>query len=403
MFANVKAALQAELQGIRDAGLYKEERIITSHQGPVIDTTAQHEVLNFCANNYLGLSSHPDVTEAAIEAIRTHGYGLSSVRFICGTQDIHKKLEKSIADFLGTEDTILYAAAFDANGGLFEPLLGAEDAIISDELNHASIIDGIRLAAVIKKGLHKTVYRHGDLASLRAKLQEARANPEVTGTAWVVTDGVFSMEGDLGDLPGIRALCDEFGAKLVVDDSHGTGVMGRTGRGTHEHWGMAASAVDYFTGTLGKALGGGAGGYICGSRAATDLLVQRGRPTLFSNALPCTIACSADKAIEVLMQEPERVERLRRNVAAVRQGIAEVGFEVLKSPTAICPIIVHDTAKAIAMSRRLLELGVFVIGFGYPVVPEGHARLRVQVSAAHGPEHIDALLKGLAQLKREFA
>jgi glycine C-acetyltransferase len=391
------------LKGLRESGQLK---ILQTIEGPMDATVRLRgfgEVACFCSNNYLGLANDPRVVEAGIDGLRRYGAGTASVRFICGTFDCHERLERRIADFYGVESSYTFTSCWNANEAIFPTLCEPGDIIISDELNHASIIDGIRLAAVIKKGLYKTVYRHGDLASLRAKLQEARANPEVTGTAWVVTDGVFSMEGDLGDLPGIRALCDEFGAKLVVDDSHGTGVMGRTGRGTHEHWGMAASAVDYFTGTLGKALGGGAGGYICGSRAATDLLVQRGRPTLFSNALPCTIACSADKAIEVLMQEPERVERLRRNVAAVRQGIADVGFEVLKSPTAICPIIVHDTAKAIAMSRRLLELGVFVIGFGYPVVPEGHARLRVQVSAAHGPEHIDALLKGLAQLKREFA
>ena len=391
------------LKGLRESGQLK---ILQTIEGPMDATVRLRgfgEVACFCSNNYLGLANDPRVVEAGIDGLRRYGAGTASVRFICGTFDCHERLERRIADFYGVESSYTFTSCWNANEAIFPTLCEPGDIIISDELNHASIIDGIRLAAVIKKGLYKTVYRHGDLASLRAKLQEARANPEVTGTAWVVTDGVFSMEGDLGDLPGIRALCDEFGAKLVVDDSHGTGVMGRTGRGTHEHWGMAATAVDYFTGTLGKALGGGAGGYICGSRAATDLLVQRGRPTLFSNALPCTIACSADKAIEVLMQEPERVERLRRNVAAVRQGIAEVGFEVLKSPTAICPIIVHDTAKAIAMSRRLLELGVFVIGFGYPVVPEGHARLRVQVSAAHGPEHIDALLKGLAQLKREFA
>ncbi|MBM4111528.1 MAG: aminotransferase class I/II-fold pyridoxal phosphate-dependent enzyme [Phycisphaerae bacterium] len=391
------------LKGLRESGQLKILQTIEGPMDATVRLRGYGEVACFCSNNYLGLANDPRVVEAGIDGLRRYGAGTASVRFICGTFDCHERLERRIADFYGVESAYTFTSCWNANEAIFPTLCEPGDIIISDELNHASIIDGIRLAAVIKKGLLKTVYRHGDLASLRAKLAEARANPEVTGTAWVVTDGVFSMEGDLGDLPGIRAVCDEFGAKLVVDDSHGTGVMGRTGRGTHEHWGLSASHVDYFTGTLGKALGGGAGGYICGTRAATDLLVQRGRPTLFSNALPATIACSADKAIEVLMQEPERVERLRQNVAAVRQGIAAVGFEVLKSPTAICPIIVHDTAKAIAMSRRLLELGVFVIGFGYPVVPEGHARLRVQVSAAHGPVHIDALLKGLAQLKREFA
>jgi len=391
------------LTGLRESGQLKILQTIEGPMDATVRLRGYGEVACFCSNNYLGLANDPRVVEAGIEGLRQYGAGTASVRFICGTFDCHERLERRIADFYGVESSYTFTSCWNANEAIFPTLCEPGDIIISDELNHASIIDGIRLAAVIKKGLHKTVYRHSDLASLRAKLAEARANPEVTGTAWVVTDGVFSMEGDLGDLPGIRALCDEYGAKLVVDDSHGTGVMGRTGRGTHEHWGLASSKVDYFTGTLGKALGGGAGGYICGSRAATDLLVQRGRPTLFSNALPATIACSADKAIEVLMQEPERVERLRQNVAAVRQGIAGVGFEVLKSSTAICPIIVHDTAKAIAMSRRLLDLGVFVIGFGYPVVPEGHARLRVQVSAAHRPEHIDALLRGLAQLKREFA
>jgi glycine C-acetyltransferase len=255
---------------------------------------------------------------------------------------------------------------------------------------------------VIKKGIHKGVYKHGDLDNLREKLAAAKANPDVTGQIWVVTDGVFSMEGDIGDLPALRAICDEFDAKLVVDDSHGTGVMGATGRGTHEHWGMDGSRIDLFTSTLGKALGGGAGGYMAGSRAMVELMIQRGRPTLFSNALPATIACSADKAIEILMREPERVAKLRANTAAAREGIRSVGFEVLESPTAICPIIVHDTAKAIAMSARLLELGVFVIGFGYPVVPEGEARLRCQISAAHEKSHIETFIEQLKVLKREF-
>jgi glycine C-acetyltransferase len=268
-------------------------------------------------------------------------------------------------------------------------------------LNHACIIDAMRLTTVIKKGVHKAVYQHSDMDDLRRVLSEARKNPDVTGVLWVVTDGVFSMEGDLGRLPELRALCDEFGAMLVVDDSHGTGVMGKTGRGTHEYWGMKGADIDLFTGTLGKALGGGAGGYIAGSQAAIDLIVQRGRPTLFSNALPVTVACSATKAIELLVNEPERVATLRANVAAAREGIREVGFEVLESPTAICPIIVGKTATAISMSNRLLELGVFAIGFGYPVVPEGEARIRVQISAAHEQEHIGRLIEALRTLKAE--
>ena len=305
--------------------------------------------------------------------------------------------------FHGVEAAYSFTSCWNANEAVFPTLCEAGDILISDALNHASIIDGVRLAASIKKGLHKTVYAHSDLDSLRAKLQAAQDNPEVTGQAWVITDGVFSMEGDIADLPGIRAICDEFGAMLVVDDSHGTGVMGETGRGTHEHWGMKGSDIDLFTSTLGKALGGGAGGYMAGSRAMVDLMIQRGRPTLFSNALPATVACSADKAIELLMNEPQRVARLRENVAYAREGIRGTGFEVLESPTAICPIIVHDTAKAIAMSKRLLELGVFVIGFGFPVVPEGEARLRVQISAGHEQRHLDLLIEKLKVLKAEWA
>ncbi len=247
----------------------------------------------------------------------------------------------------------------------------------------------MRLATVIKKGVHKTVFKHSDMDSLHEALENAVNNPEVTGVMWVVTDGVFSMEGDLAKLPEIRKLCDEYGAMLAVDDSHGTGVMGQTGRGTHEHHGMPGDAIDFYTGTLGKALGGGAGGYLAGTKRGMDMIVQRARPTLFTNALPVTVACSANKAIEILMGEPQRVQKLRDNVAYIRKGISEVGFEVLQSPTAICPIIVGDTAKAISMSKRLLEMGVFVIGFGYPVVPEGTARLRVQISAAHEKAQLD--------------
>ena len=361
------------------------------------------EVACFCSNNYLGLANHPEVVEAGVAGLRRYGAGTASVRFICGTFECHHTLEARIADFYGVEASYTFTSCWNANEAIFPTLCEPGDMIISDEFNHASIIDGIRLAAVIKKGLLKTVYRHNDLESLRARLVEARANAAMTGTIWVVTDGVFSMEGDIANLPAMRTLCDEFGAYLVVDDSHGTGVMGPTGRGTHEAQGMPGAQIDYITGTLGKALGGGAGGYIAGSRRAIDLLLQRGRPTLFSNALPCTIACSAERAIEILMREPERVARLRANVEAARSGIIEAGFDVLNSPTAICPIIVHDTAKAIAMSKRLLELGVFVIGFGFPVVPEGHARLRVQISAAHEASHLEQLVAGLKTLRREFA
>ena len=326
----------------------------------------------------------------------------ATVRFICGTFECHERLERAIAAFYGHEAAYTFTSCWNANEAIFPTLCEPGDLILSDELNHASIIDGIRLAVSIKKGVLRAVYSHNDLTALERRLKEARANPEVTGTIWVVTDGVFSMEGDIADLPGMRALCDRYGALLIVDDSHGTGVMGRTGHGTHEHWGMLGASIDCMTGTLGKALGGAAGGYVSGSKAMIELLVQRGRPTLFSNALPCSVAESALRAIQILEREPGLVERLRANVAAARAGIRGVGFEVLESPTAICPIIVHDTAKAIAMSRRLLELGVFVIGFGYPVVPEGHARLRVQISAAHRPEHIDALVTALKRVRSEF-
>jgi glycine C-acetyltransferase len=386
---------------LRDSGQMKTLQMIEGPMDATIRLRGYGDVACFCSNNYLGLANHPEVVEAGIEGLRRYGAGTASVRFICGTFDCHERLETRIAEFYGVEAAYSFTSCWNANEAIFPTLCEPGDLIISDELNHASIIDGIRLAASIKKGLHRTVYKHGDLEGLRQKLADAKANPEITGQRWVVTDGVFSMEGDIGDLPALRRICDEFGAFLVVDDSHGTGVMGKTGRGTHEHWGMKGTAVDFITGTLGKALGGGAGGYIAGSRHGIDLLVQRGRPTLFSNALPCTVACSAEKAIEVLMREPQRVERLRSNVEKARRGIRAAGFEVLESPTAICPIIVHDTAKAIAMSKRLLDFGVFAIGFGYPVVPEGHARIRVQISAAHDDSHIESLVNGLKRLKAE--
>ncbi len=390
---------QQILESLQQSGQLKHLQMIEGPMDATVRIRGRGEVVCLCSNNYLGLANHPEVVEAAHEGLRKYGAGTASVRFICGTFDCHERLESRIASFYGVEAAYTFTSCWNANEAIFPTLCEPGDIIISDEFNHASIIDGIRLAVSITKGLLRGVYKHNDLASLRAKLAAARADSEVTGSIWVVTDGVFSMEGDIADLPGIRQLCDEFGALLVVDDSHGTGVMGATGRGTHEHWGMAATQIDYFTGTLGKALGGAAGGYIAGSRAAIDLLVQRGRPTLFSNALPCTVACSADKAIEVLMREPQRVKKLRANVAYARAGIESSGFSVLKSPTAICPIIVHDTAKAIAMSRQLLDSGVFVIGFGYPVVPEGHARLRVQISAAHEAHHLDALTAALKKLK----
>jgi glycine C-acetyltransferase len=389
----------AVLQMLRDSGQLK---LLQTIQGPMDATVTLRDhgtVACFCSNNYLGLANHPEVVEAGIEGLRRYGAGTGSVRFICGTFEPHLALEETIARFLGVEAAYSFVSCWTATEALFPTLCEPGDLIISDELNHACIIDSMRLATSIKKGVQRTVYRHSDMGALRAALEDARANPEVTGAVWVVTDGVFSMEGDLARLAEIRSLCDQHGALLAVDDSHGTGVMGRTGRGTHEAAGLKGTAVDLFTGTLGKALGGAAGGYLAGPRRSIDLVVQRARPTLFSNALPVTVACSARAAIEVLMREPQRVERLRQNVARARRGIREAGFDVLESPTAICPIIVGDTARAIAMSRRLLEMGVYVIGFGYPVVPEGTARLRVQISAAHTPQHIDQLVDCLGRLK----
>lgn len=395
---------------LRESGQYKHLRVLRSPMDAEVEIEGFGRCLCFCSNNYLGLANHPEVVEAGAKAVRDYGAGTASVRFICGTFQPHLELEQAIARYMGTESSYTFVSAWTANEAVFPTLCEPGDIVISDELNHACIIDSIRLATVIKKGLHKAVYKNNVLegpGSLREALQKAKANPEVKGQVWVVTDGVFSMEGSIGDLKAMRRMCDEYNAVLVVDDSHGHGVMGELGRGTHEHFGMVdalgkppaqADRVDIFTGTLGKALGGGAGGFVAASQRVVDMLIQRGRPTLFSNALPVTVACSAAKAIEVLLREPQRVRTLRDNVAYARARIKDAGFEVLQSPTAICPIIVHDTAKAIAMSKRLLEMGVFVIGFGYPVVPEGHARLRVQISAAHTREHIDRLVAALKKL-----
>ncbi len=405
-FARRADALLADL---REQKLYKYLQTIEGPMDAVVKLRGYGECLCFCSNNYLGLANHPEVVEAGIKGLKDYGAGTASVRFICGTFTPHETIERAIADYMGTEASYTFVSAWTAAEALFPTLCEPGDIVISDELNHACIIDSIRLTTVIKKGVHKSVYKNNKLegeGGLRQRLEEARANKDVTGVIWVVTDGVFSMEGSIADLPAMRRMCDEYGALLVVDDSHGHGVMGNNGRGTHEHFDMWSPAgegakngkVDLFTGTLGKALGGGAGGFVAGPKRAIELLIQRGRPTLFSNALPVTVACSAAKAIEILLREPQRVQKLRDNVQYARQQIRAAGFDVLESPTAICPIIVHDTAKAIAMSKRLLELGVFVIGFGYPVVPEGHARLRVQISAAHEKGHIDGLVEALKKL-----
>lgn len=412
----------ALFEQLRSGGLWKHLRMLEGPMDATVKVKGFGECLCFCSNNYLGLANHPEVVEAGLKGLRDFGAGTASVRFICGTFSPHEELEARIAKYMGTESSYSFVSCWNANEAVFPTLCEPGDLIISDELNHASIIDAIRLATVIKKGVLKSLYKNNKLTgenSLEQRLQEARASKDVTGQIWVVTDGVFSMEGSIADLPAMRRLCDQHNAILVVDDSHGHGVMGERGHGTHEHWGMfaggsggsaalrAASSgrtshdagrVDIFTGTLGKALGGGAGGFVAGSKKVTELLIQRGRPTLFSNALPVTVACSASKAIEILEREPLRVKKLRDNCAYARKQIKAAGFDVLESPTAICPIIVHDTAKAIAMSQRLLELGVFVIGFGYPVVAEGHARLRCQISAAHEFSHIDALVSALKKL-----
>ena len=390
------------LADLRDTGQLKSLQMIESPMDARTTLRGHGEVVCFCSNNYLGLANHPRVRQAGLDGINQYGAGTASVRFICGTFTPHQTLEKTIAEFLGVDGSYTFVSCWTATEALFPTLCEAGDLIISDELNHACIIDAMRLCTSIKKGTRRTVYKHSDMDSLRSKLKEARDNPDFTGLIWVITDGVFSMEGDIAKMAEIRQLCDEFSAIFVVDDSHGTGVMGATGRGTHEHCGLAGSDVDFYTGTLGKALGGAAGGYIAGSQQGIDMLIQRGRPTLFSNALPVTVACSANEAIRILMEEPQRVERLRSNVQIARDGIRSTGFEVLESPTAICPIIVGDTARAIALSNRLLEMGVYVIGFGYPVVPEGTARLRVQISAAHTREDLDKLTSSLAQLKREL-
>lgn len=396
----------ATLKSLADAGQYKHLQLLDSPMDAVVRMRRPDgsfkDTLCFCSNNYLGLANHPEVVEAGIEGLRKYGAGTASVRFICGTFTPHEQLEETIARYMGTESAYSFVSCWTATEALFPTFCEAGDCIISDELNHACIIDAIRLTPVIKKGVAKKVYKHSDMDSLRERLTECERDPEITGQIWVVTDGVFSMEGDIAKLQTIRALCDEFDAKLVVDDSHGHGVMGETGKGTHEYCGLidpkGSAKIDFFTGTLGKALGGGAGGFIAGPKRGSELIVQRGRPTLFSNALPVTVACSANKAIEILMREPQRVAKLRDNTAYARKKIGEAGFEVIDSPTAICPIIVGDTAKAISMSKRLLELGVFVIGFGYPVVPEGTARLRIQMSAAHEKGHIDELVGALKKL-----
>jgi len=392
MYGKLQQHLQAELAAIREAGLYKSERIIASPQGAVITLTDGSQVLNFCANNYLGLSSHPRIIAAAAETLRTHGFGMSSVRFICGTQDIHKTLEAKITQFLHTEDTILYAAAFDANGGVFEPLLGPEDAIISDALNHASLIDGIRLCKA-----KRSVYAHNDMAELEQRLREAAS----ARFRVIVTDGVFSMDGTIAQLDRICDLADQYDALVLVDECHATGFLGATGRGTVEYR-HVLGRVDIITGTLGKALGGALGGFTTGRKEIIELLRQRSRPYLFSNTLAPAIVGAGIAAIDLLSETTELRDRLEANTKQFRQAMATAGFDIKPGEHPIVPVMLYDAPLAQQFASRLLELGIYVIGFFYPVVPKGQARIRVQLSAAHTPEDIDRAVAAFTQVGKEL-
>ena len=380
-----------QLCGIRAAGTYKRERVIMTPQGTTIRVADGESVLNLCANNYLGLAQHPAVKQAAHDALDQWGYGCASVRFICGTQGVHKQLEQKLSEFLGTEDTILYGSCFDANGGLFETLLGAEDAIISDELNHASIIDGIRLC---KAQRHR--YKNSDMADLEAKLKEASG----ARFRMIATDGVFSMDGYIANLSAICDLADKYNALVMVDDSHAVGFMGRTGRGTHEHCGVMGR-VDILTGTFGKALGGASGGYTSGRREIIDLLRQRSRPYLFSNTLAPTIAGASLKVLELLTASTALRDTLASNTAFFREGMAKLGFTLLPGTHPICPVMLGDAALATRLADAMLQEGVYVIGFSHPVVPQGKARIRTQISAAHSRADLERALFAFAKVKHD--
>ena len=388
----IKQHLQRQLAEIRKGGLYKAERILASPQQARIEVGRGRRVLNLCANNYLGLANHPAVVKAAHEALDRWGYGLSSVRFICGTQEIHKQLEQAISDFLGAEETILYSSCFDANGGLFESLLEEKDAVISDQLNHASIIDGIRLCKA-----QRFRYAAGDMGDLEAKLKEAGG----AGFRLIVTDGVFSMDGAIADLPAICDLAERYNALVMVDDSHGVGVLGERGRGTHEHH-KVMGRIDILTGTLGKALGGASGGYTSGRREIVEMLRQRSRPYLFSNTVAPMIVGASLKALEILSESTELRDRLMQNTRLFRQGMTERGFRISPGEHPIVPIMLGDAALAQKMSERLLEKGIYVIGFSYPVVPKGQARIRVQLSAAHSREDLDLAMGAFAEVKKDL-
>jgi glycine C-acetyltransferase len=390
MYTNQSIVAQ-ELQEIRANGLFKQERIITTPQGADIIANGK-EVINFCANNYLGLSSHPKVIEAAKKALDTHGFGMSSVRFICGTQDIHKELEQKIAEFLGTEDTILYAAAFDANGGVFEPLFNEQDAIISDELNHASIIDGIRLCKA-----QRFRYKHNNMNDLEAKLQEAKN----TRNRIIVTDGVFSMDGTIAQLDKIVELAEKYQALVMIDECHASGFIGKNGRGTHEYRNVMGK-IDIITGTLGKALGGAMGGFTSGRKEIIEILRQRSRPYLFSNALaPCIVAASI-AVLDMLSETTSLRDKLEENTKYFRQKISEAGFDIKPGEHPIVPIMLYDAVLAQKMAEKLLDKGIYVVGFFYPVVPKGQARIRVQISAAHERHHLDKAITAFTEVGKEL-
>jgi glycine C-acetyltransferase len=394
MYDKVRPEIAAELASIREAGLYKHERVIASAQGPSVRLEGGREVLVFCANNYLGLSSHPAVVAAAHAALDSHGFGMSSVRFICGTQDLHKTLERKISEFVGTEDTILYAACFDANGGVFEPLLGESDAVISDELNHASIIDGIRLCKA-----QRWRYRNNDLGDLERCLSEA-AEKNCRRTL-VVTDGVFSMDGTIANLRGIVELAERFGAMVMTDECHSLGFLGRTGRGTPELHDVRGR-VDIITGTLGKALGGALGGFTSGRREIVELLRQRSRPYLFSNALPPPVVGASNAVLDLLSGSTLLRDRLEANTKRFRSGMTAAGFELKPGSHPIVPIMLYDERLAHEMAAKLLERGIYVIGFSFPVVPRGQARIRVQLSAAHSEEHVDRAVEAFSAIGHEL-
>tara|TARA_B100001741_G_C16547521_1_gene597585 strand:- start:1751 stop:2941 length:1191 start_codon:yes stop_codon:yes gene_type:complete len=392
MYGKLKQELQTELDNIKAEGLYKDERVIMNPQGALIKVSTGEEVLNFCANNYLGLSSHPEVIQAAKDTLDTHGYGMSSVRFICGTQDIHKDLERKLSNFLGTEDTILYAAAFDANGGVFEPLFSVEDAIISDELNHASIIDGVRLCKA-----KRYRYKNNDMQSLedQLKLSQQQRNRVI------VTDGVFSMDGYIAQLDKICVLAEKYDSLVMVDDSHSTGFVGKTGRGTHEHCNVMGR-VDIITSTLGKALGGAMGGFTSGRKEIIDILRQRSRPYLFSNSLAPSIVGAASKVIDLLSDSTDLRDKLEENTRYFREKMTDAGFDIPKGTHPITPVMLYDAKLAQEMSNKLLNEGIYVIGFFFPVVPKEKSRIRVQISAAHSKQDLDKAIKAFIKVGKEL-